>query len=152
LPTLQSFGLDEFTDGSVSELDDVLNTLGQIEQKCLKSTDPSSARFKKHYEDTKKNLFLTLTTHEALLILACCKNSSGDWMRRLLDDGDNDNVACAEELFSAGLRYSSLISFVVKILHSLPEFFSRSYYLARFYKFSYLVYFEKLSRNNIGKQ
>ena len=119
LPTLQSLGLDEFADGPVSELDDVLNAFDQIEQKCLTSTEQSSARFKKHYEDAKKNLFLTLTTHEALLVLACCKNASGDWTRRLLlDDRDNDNMKAAEELFSAGLRYSSLVSlFALNIFH-----------------------------------
>ena len=36
---------------------------------------------------------------EALLVLACCKNASGDWTRRLLDDGNNDVTTSQENLF-----------------------------------------------------
>lgn len=93
--------MDELSDGCVSELDDVLGNLAQIEKRCLESNDPNGARFKKAYDDAKKKLFETLTAHEALLVLASCKNACGDWTRRLLDDGDNH----VEELFSAGLRY-----------------------------------------------
>ena len=104
LPTIESFGFDELSHlSSVSDLDHVLSTFDQIEQKCSEADSTNSAsKFRKVYNEAKKKLFITLTSHEALLVLGSCKNANGEWSRRLFENENNDDGA--EELFSAALR------------------------------------------------
>ena len=73
------------------------------------------------------NLNFTIN-YQCLLIFASCKDSSGGWLRKVVEQSEGICTLQTEDTFWAGLR---------------------SNYLARFFQFSHSIYFDPITYDSL---